>query len=76
LNCISCKRLNHYTSEQGADGYGEYVVCWHCNKWNKIKVYFNGDLKRNCDRYCEMSCFDDCEWLINGSERQLSNIGF
>ena len=68
LNCINCKTVNCYSSYNN-DGYGEYVVCWCCEEWNAIKVYFNGSLETNCERYCEMGCFEDSEWLLEGSEK-------
>lgn len=64
--CQGCGVKYGIDCDEGWDGYYEKSICPHCQSFNDHKVAFWGDLREGCRRYCEMGCFDDCDFTLQG----------
>ena len=67
--CTKCENVNKLSYENISmfDNYYDGYECWSCKYVNLCVCNFNGDLKTNCERYCQSNCFPE-HIIIKGKE--------
>jgi len=64
-SCTECSSVNMVV--MGQDNYCVGFNCYKCRHMNPIEVIFFGNLKFICERYCDMGCYDNETFIVNGT---------
>ena len=72
--CLDCGTQNRVKVDP-VTGYARSFRCYRCGICTDVNCRFFGDLKENCHRYCQLECFKNDLFIVQGEAIQGEAVG-